>query len=69
MNAFQFIKRTRLRQELVTDKVQWEITQIVSMKVLWFLHSARRLMLIDICIKIKEHWVNPFLCYRVDMIL
>ena len=34
------------------DKVPWEITQ--KMQELPFLHSARRLMLIDICMKFHD---------------
>ena len=40
-------------------KVQREITQKVKMPESWFLHSAHRLMLIDICMKVhKEDNLN-----------
>ena len=41
-------------------KVQREITQKVSMAALPFLHSARHLMLIDICIKFREYSLSGF---------
>ena len=44
----------------VMHKVQREITQKVSMAELPFLHSARHLMLIDICIKFCEYSLSGF---------
>ena len=41
------------------DKVLREITQIV-MQELWILHSARRLMMIDIYMKFCEDILNDF---------
>ena len=41
-------------------KVQREITQKVLKAELPFLHSARHLMLIDICIKFREYSLNGF---------
>ena len=40
------------------DKVPREITKKESMAELPFLHSARRLMLSDICIKFREYSLN-----------
>ena len=37
-----------------------EITQEVQMQVLWFLHSANRLMLTDICKKLHENSLSGF---------
>ena len=64
LNGFQVNERTRLRRDFVTDKVQMEITKKVKMQELWLLHSARRLLLIDICMKSREH----FSSYTVDTI-
>ena len=41
-------------------KVQREITQKVKKAELPFLHSARNLMLIDICIKFCEYSLSGF---------
>ena len=41
-------------------KVQIEITQKVQKAELPFLHSARLLMLIDICIKFREYSLCGF---------
>ena len=64
LNGFQVNERTRLRRDFVTDKVQMEITKKVKMQELWLLHSAHRLLLIDICMKSREH----FSSYTVDTI-
>ena len=48
------IERTRWRQDFVRDKVQREITQNIYMQELLFLNSARRLMLVDICMKFHD---------------
>ena len=42
------------------NKVQREITQKIYMQELPFLHSARRLMLIDICMKFREYSFRGF---------
>ena len=42
----------------MTDKVPRKITQKVKKAELPFLHSARHLMLIDICIKFCEYSLN-----------
>ena len=41
-------------------KVKREITQKVQKAALPFLHSARHLMLIDICIKFREYSLSGF---------
>ena len=41
-------------------KVPREITQRVLMTELLFLHSARRIMLVDSCIKIREYSLVVF---------
>ena len=41
-------------------KVQREITQKIYKAELPFLHSARHLMLIDICIKFREYSLSSF---------
>ena len=41
-------------------KVQREITQTVLKTELPFSHSARHFMLIDICIKFREHSLSDF---------
>ena len=47
------------RQEIVLQ-ISKEITQKVQMQELWFLHSAHRLMLIDICKKLHENSLSGF---------
>ena len=42
------------------DKVPREITKKVLIQELWFLRSARRLMLIDIYMKFGEDSLNDF---------
>ena len=42
------------------DKVPRKITQKVQKAELPFLHSARHLMLIDICIKFREYSLSSF---------
>ena len=42
------------------DKVQRKITQKVLKAELPYLHSARHLMLIDICIKFREYSLSGF---------
>ena len=42
------------------DKVQRDITQKIKMQELPFLHSAHRLMLIDICMKFREDSFRGF---------
>ena len=43
-----------METRFVRDKVQREITQETRMQELPFLHSARRLMLVDICMKFHD---------------
>ena len=38
------------------------------MTELLFLHSARRLMLVDTCIKFREYSLSDFSSYRVDTV-
>ena len=52
--GLKVIERTQWRHDFVRDKVQREITQKIQMQELLFLHSARRLMLVDICMKFHE---------------
>ena len=52
--GLKVIDRTRWRHDFVRDKVQREITQKIKMQELLFLHSARRLMLVDICMKFHD---------------
>ena len=56
MNRFQFIVQTR---NCVT-KFQGKLLKKCKCKELWFLHSAHRLMLIDICKKLHENSLNSF---------
>ena len=46
--------------ETATYKVQRGITQKVKILGLWFLRSARRLMLINICMTFHEGILNGF---------
>ena len=52
--GLKVIERTRWRQDFVRDKVQRKITQKIQMQELPFLHSAHRLMLVDICMKFHD---------------
>ena len=52
--GLKVIERTRWRQDFVWDKVQREITKKIYMQELLFLHSACRLMLVDICMKFHD---------------
>ena len=56
LNRFQVTQR----HDFVTDNIPREITQKVKMQVLWFLHAAHRLMLIDIYMKFREDSLNGF---------
>ena len=38
------------------------------MQELWFLHSAHRLMLIDICVKFHKDSLNGFQSYMADTV-
>ena len=49
-----------LSQKLLLTKVQRDVTQKVSIQMLWFLHSACRLMLVNICMKFHEDILNGF---------
>ena len=46
--------------ETATYKVQRGITQKVQIRELWFLRSARCLMLVNICVKFHEGILNGF---------
>ena len=52
--GLKVIERTRWRQDFVRDKVQREITQKIYTQELLILHSACRLMLVDICMKFHD---------------
>ena len=52
--GLKVIEQTRWRQDFVRDKVQREITKKIYMQELPFLHSAHRLMLVDICMKFHD---------------
>ena len=57
LSGFQVIEWTRF---IVMNKVQREITQKVYKEELPLLHSARHLMLINICIKFREYSLSGF---------
>ena len=52
--GLKVIDRTRWRQDFVRNKVRREITKKIYMQELPFLYSARRLMLVDICMKFHD---------------
>ena len=58
--GLKVIERTRWRHDFVRDKVHREITKKIKMQELPFLRSARRLMLIDICMKFREDSFRGF---------
>ena len=47
-----------LSQKLLLTKFKGDVTQKVSIQELWFLHSACRLMLVNICMKFYEYILN-----------
>ena len=57
--SLKVIERTRWRHDFVRDKVQREITHEYKCE-LPFLHSARHLMLIDICMKFCQDSLRVF---------
>ena len=50
LNGFKVVEQTWFCYGTATYKVQRDVTQRVSIQELWFLHSACRLMLVNICI-------------------
>ena len=76
--GLKVIERTQWRQDFVRDKVQRVITQKILMQELPFLHSARRLMLVDICMKFHDaslyglkvtertRWIHDFMRDKVQ---
>ena len=60
LNSSKDIEGTRFCQETATHKVQRDVTQNVSIQELWFLCSARRLLLVNICMKFHEDILNGF---------
>ena len=72
LNGFKVIELTIFDfvTETATYKDQRDVTQKVLIQELWFLHSACRLMLINICMKFHENILNKrFYSYRADIIL
>ena len=49
LNGFKGVEQTWFCYGTATYKVQRDVTQRVSIQELWFLHSACRLMLVNIC--------------------
>ena len=66
LKGFQVIERILSGCELVMDDVPREITQKVKRQELPFLHSASRLMLIDVCMNFCEDSLSGFRRYRSD---
>ena len=60
LNSSKVIEWTRFCQETGTLKVRRDVTQKVSIQELWFLCSACRLMLINICMKFHEDILSGF---------
>ena len=60
LNSSKDIERTRFCQETATKKVQRDVTQKVSIQELWFLCSACRLIVVNICMKFHEDTLNSF---------
>ena len=60
LNSSKFIERTRFCQETAIQKVQRDVTKKVSIQELWFLRSARHLMLVNSCMKFHEDILNGF---------
>ena len=65
LNCFKVTERMRFCHDFVTEiatyKVQRDVTQSVSIQELWFLHSACRLMLVNICMKFHDGILNGFI--------
>ena len=64
--GLKVIELTRWRQDFVKDNVQRETTQKIKMQELLFLHSAHRLMLVDICMKFHDASLYGLKSYRAD---
>ena len=47
-------------KKLLLKKIQRDVTQKVSIRELWFWHSACHLMLVNICMKFHEDILNSF---------
>ena len=60
LNGFKLQSGRQFVKETATYKVQMDVTQKVSTQELWFLRSTRRLMLVNICMKIHEGILNGF---------
>ena len=60
LNSSKIIEQTPFCRETATYKVQRAVTPKVSIQELWFLHSACRLMLVNICMKFHEDILNGF---------
>ena len=60
LNSSKVIERTRFCHGTTNYKLQRDVTQRVSIQELWFLHSARHLMLVNICVKFHEDTLNGF---------
>ena len=59
-----YMKFVKIASSYRADTILWksssEISQKAQMLELWFLRSARRLILIDICMKFREDSLNCF---------
>ena len=60
LNGFKVVERTWFCHRTANYKVQKDVTQKVSIQELWFLHSACRLMLVNICMYFHEDILNGF---------
>ena len=70
LNSSKIIEQTPFCQETATYKVQRDVTPKVSIQELWFLHSACRLMLVNICISfMKIFWTVLKLQSERDFVL
>ena len=64
LNGFQVIE-----QILYCVRVQGKLLESIHTRGMFFLRSARRLMLIDIYMKFREESLNGLRRYRADIIL
>ena len=58
LTFFKLLRGNDFVTETATYKFKGKLTQKVSIQELWFLHSACRLMLVNICMKFHEVILN-----------
>ena len=57
LNSFKVVERTWFCHRTANYKVQKDVTQKVSIQELWFLQTAHRLILVNICMYFHEDMI------------